>query len=332
MAASEKKGGRKKAVIAQPGLQAAVEEAVADQTAGSPMNEHIRWTNRSPAEIAAEVTQQGFSICVDTVRRILTEALGLRRRQAVKDEAAREFPQRDEQFQYIAQLRRRYERRGWPVISVDTKKKELLGEFFRPGRAYTDGVFHVRDHDFVTSEQRLVPYGVFDTVQNEALLLLARGADTSQLACDAIWRWWRRLGQRHYWHASGLLLLCDCGGSNGIRHHRFKEDLCDLAVRLRRDIEVAHYPPGCSKYNPIEHRLFCHVTRSLRSVALRTMDVAKELIAHTTTAAGLKVVAEIARRTYHKGRRATATFLDQMPMLFDRFLPQLNYTAPAWSW
>jgi hypothetical protein len=328
-AASEKKGGRKQAVIAQPGLQEAIEEAVATQTAGSPVDEQIRWTNRSPAEIASEVVAQGFSVCADTVRNILTEALGLRRRQAVKDEAGCNFPQRDAQFRHIARLRADYERRGWPVISVDTKKKELLGDFFRRGRAYTDGVLHVQDHDFVTSEQRLAPYGVFDTAHNEAFLLLARGADTSELACDAIWRWWQRLGRRRYWHASGLLVLCDCGGSNGYRQHRFKEDLCELASRLRRDIRVAHYPPGCSKYNPIEHRLFCHVTRSMQSVALRTIEIARELIARTTTAAGLSVVAELARRAYTKGRKASAEFLDQMPIQRHTFLPELNYTAPA---
>lgn len=327
-AGSEKKGGRKKAVIAQPGLQAAVEEAVADRTAGSPVDERIRWTNRSPAEIAATVVDQGFAVCADTVRRILTEELGLARRQAVKTEAAREFPQRNEQFEYIAQLRRWYERRRWPVISIDTKKKELLGEFFRPGRAYTDGVLPVQDHDFVTAEQRLVPYGVFDTVRNEALVLLARGADTSQLACDAIRRWWHRLGRRHYWYASSILVLCDCGGSNGYRQHRFKEDLCELATRLHRDLEVAHYPPGCSKYNPIEHRVFCHLTRSLQSVVLRNIEVARDLIARTTTATGLRVVAEIARQTYEKGRQATSLFLEDMPIVLDRFLPQLNYTAP----
>ena len=332
LAASEKKGGRKKAVIAQPGLQAAVEEAVADRTAGSPIDEQIRWTNRSPAEIAAEVMAQGFSVCADTVRRILTDDLGLSRRQAVKDEAASEFPQRDEQFEHIADLRRWYERRQWPVISVDTKKKEPLGEFFRRGWAYTDGLLHVQDHDFVTSQQRLVPYGVFDTARNEACVLLARGADTSELACDAIWRWWQRLGRRRYWHASGLLLLCDSGGSNGYRHHRFKEDLCELALRLNRDIEVAHYPSGCSKYNPIEHRLFCHLTRSLQSVVLRSIEVARDLIARTTTATGLRVIAEIASRTYLKGRKATTNFLQDMPILYDDFLPKLNYTAPTWSW
>jgi len=325
----EKRGGRKKAVIAQPGLQAAVEAAVADRTAGSPVDEQIRWTNRSPAAIAVEVVEQGFVVCADTVRRILTDHLGLARRQAVKDEAASAFPQRDEQFEYIADLRRRYQRRGWPVISVDTKKKELLGEFFRPGRAYTDGVLHVQDHDFVTSEKRLVPYGVFDTVRNEALVLLACGSDTSQLACDAIRRWWYRLGCRHYWNAPCILLLCDCGGSNGNRHHRFKEDLCNLATRLCRRIDVAHYPPGCSKYNPIEHRLFCHLTRSLQSVVLRSLQVARDLIDGTTTAQGLRVVAEIARQSYHKGRKATAAFLQHTPIDYDKFLPQLNYTTPA---
>ena len=318
--------------MAQPGLQAAVEEAVADRTAGSPVDEQIRWTNRSPAEIAAEVVAQGFSVCADTVRRILTEDLGLVRRQAVKDEAASEFLQRDEQFEHIAQLRRWYERRRWPVISVDTKKKELLGEFFRPGRAYTDGMLHVQDHDFVTSQERLVPYGVFDTVRNEAFMLLACGADTSQLACDAIRRWWQRLGRRRYWHASSLLVLCDCGGSNGYRHHRFKQDLWELATRLNRDIHVAHYPPGCSKYNPIEHRLFCHLTRSLQSVVLRSIEVARDLIARTTTATGLRVITEIARHTYLKGRKAAADFLQNTPILHDDFLPQLNYTAPAWTW
>jgi DDE family transposase len=329
----EKKGGRKPASEAQPGLVQAVETAVEDRTAGSPVDPEIRWTNHSPAEIADEVVAQGFSVCPDTVRRILTEDLGLSRRQAVKDEAASEFPQRNEQFEHIADLRQWYERRHWPVISVDTKKKELLGEFFRPGRAYTDGVLHVQDHDFVTSQQRLVPYGVFDTVRNEGFVLLARGADTSQLACDAIWRWWQRLGRKHYWHASGLLLLCDCGGSNGYRHWRFKEDLFELAnLRLYRDIEVAHYPPGCSKYNPIEHRLFCHLTRSLQSVVLRTIEVARDLIARTTTATGLRVIAEIARRTYLKGRKATTDFLQDMPIQFHNFQPQLNYTAPAWTW
>ena len=159
-------------------------------------------------------------------------------------------------------------------------------------------------------------------------MYLSRGSDTSELACDAIWRWWQRLGRRHYWYAPRMLLLCDCGGSNGNRHHRFKEELCYLAADLECDIQVAHYPPGCSKYNPIEHRLFCHVSRSLQAVVLRTIQVAKDFIARAKTAFGLHVVAEIARRTYTKGLKTSRAFLDNNPVRFSNFLPTLNYTAP----
>jgi hypothetical protein len=123
-------------------------------------------------------------------------------------------------------------------------------------------------------------------------------------------------------------LLCDCGGSNGNRQHRFKEELCRLAADLRKDLQVAHYPPGCSKYNPIEHRMFCHVSRSLQAVVLKTPEVARQFIARTTTALGLRVIAEVARRTYAKGLKATRHFLDHNPIQYSAFLPQLNYTAP----
>lgn len=314
--------------MAQPDLIPAVEAAIQHDTAGSPVDESIRWTNRSPSDLAQELQQQGFQIGPDALRRILFDELNLSRRQAYKDESAGHFPFRDEQFRYVARLRSRYERRGWPVISIDTKKKEILGDFFHGGRAYTDGRVVVQDHDFVTAQQRLVPYGVYDTQRNVGFLYLARGADTSLLACDAIWRWWQRLGRRHYRQAPRMLLLCDCGGSNGNRQWRFKQDLCDLAEDMQCDIQVAHYPPGCSKYNPIEHRLFCHVTRSLRALVLRTIEIARDFIARTTTTLGLRVFAEIATQNYEKGRQATLEFLHANPIEYDKFLPALNYTAP----
>jgi hypothetical protein len=316
----------------QPGLVEAVERAVADHTAGSPVDQKIRWTNRSPREIAEEIAEDGFQVCPDTVRRIITENLELGLRQAVKEEAGCEFPSRNEQFLHIAELRAWYEKKRWPVLSIDTKQKELLGNFFRRGRAYTDGQVYVQDHDFATpGTGRVIPYGVFDVVHNEGFLLLAQGADTSELACDAIWRYWQRLGRKRFWYASGLLVLCDCGGSNSYRHHRFKEELSFLASDLRRDIRVAHYPPGCSKYNPIEHRLFCHVTRALQGVVLKTIHVAQRFISRTTTRTGLKVIAEIADTIYEKGQKVARDFLHNMPALIDRnsFLPQLNYTALA---
>lgn len=308
----------------------AVEAAVATHTAGSPIDKNMVWTNRSPRQIAEEVAAEGYSVCADTVRRILTEDLELGLRQAEKEVAGKTCAFREEQFEHIARRRKWYERRGWPVLSIDTKKKELLGDFFRPGRAYTDGVVRVLDHDFATlGSGRLAPYGVYDVAQNEGFLFLGQSADTSEFVCDALWRWWQRLGKHRYWHASGLLLLCDCGGSNGNRQHRFKEDLADLAYKLRRPIEVAHYPPGCSKFNPIERRMFCHVTRVLQGVVLRSIQVARDFMARTTTASGLKVIVEVARHTYQRGRKATAEFLNEMPIRFGKLLPQFNYTARA---
>lgn len=155
------------------------------------------------------------------------------------------------------------------------------------------------------------------------------GSDTSALACDAIWRWWQRLGRWHYAGASRLLLLCDCGGSNEYRQYVFTEELHWLADDLGLSIRMAHYPPGGSKYNPIEHRLYCHVTRAMRGVVLRSIDVAKRSVARTATEAGLRVVAEVARRAYQKVLKASAEFVDHMPIHFHHFLPELNYTAPS---
>jgi hypothetical protein len=326
--ASEKKGGRNKASLVQPGLIAAVEAAVDDRTAGSPMKDTLRWTNRSPQDIANALGEMGFSVCPDTVRRILTEDLDLHLRQARKEEPAKKYPFRNEQFEYISELRAWCTKHGWPILSLDTKKKESLGNFFRPGAAYTDGILRVLDHDFATlGAGRLVPYGLYDLVRNEGFVLLSYGADTSELACDTVWQWWQKIGRWRWRRADGLLLLCDCGGGNGNRRHRFKEDLKQLAIQLGRTIQVAHYPPGSSKYNPIEHRMFCHVTRALRGVVLSTMDVAKEFISRTRTSTGLRVIVETTEKIYEKARKATRRFLDNMPVVYDTFLPDLNYSV-----
>jgi hypothetical protein len=313
--------------LTQPALLPALESLVAEQTAGSPVNETKRWTNCSPAELAAQLQADGFTISDDTVRRLLVEDLELSVRAARKEEASSRYPFRNEQFEHIARRRRWYERCQWPILSIDTKKKELLGNFYRPGRAYTDGCVRVLDHDFATlGVGRLVPYGVYDVQQDEGFLQLSLGPDTSELACDAIWRWWQTMGKVEWNRAEALLLLCDCGGSNGNRLYRFKEDLKRLAMRLDRRIEVAHYPPSCSKYNPIEHRLFCHVTRAMRGVVLKTIDVARRFMAHAHTRTGLRVIVETTEKLYEKGRKATDRFLEASPILYSKFLPDLNYS------
>lgn len=310
----------------------ALRETVAEHTAGSPVDPDIVWTNRSPADIAEELHDSGFTVCPDTVRRMLREDLGLGLRRAVKEEAEVKFPFRDEQFEYIAERRRCYEENDWPVVSIDAKKREPLGNFFRAGRAYTDGRLRVKDHDFaLPGQQRLTPYGVYDTIADEGFLRLSVGPETSDLACDALWRWWQRLGRKRYWHASRLLVLCDCGGSNGCRRYVFKEQLHRLAARLNRWIEVCHFPPGCSKYDPIERRLFCHVARAMQGVVLKTMGIAAEFMSRATTATGLKVMVETTTKLYRTGRKAAAAFLRNMPIQFADFLPQLNYTVSPYG-
>ena len=186
------------------------------------------------------------------------------------------------------------------------------------------------DHDFPSAaDGKVIPYGVYDLTANEGFVLLATGADTAELPCDAVRRWWFRLGRSRYADARGILQLADCGGSNGYRLPLFRERLCDVARRLDIPIRVAHLPPSCSKYNPIDHRLFCHLGRSLRGVMCRSIEIVRDALASTTTSTGLRVVAEIARRVYPKGVKATNEFLNNDPIIRDKFLPAFNYTAPV---
>ena len=187
---------------------------------------------------------------------------------------------------------------------------------------------HVLDHDFAThGNGRMTPYGVYDVGRNEGFMWLSVGPDTSRLACDAIWRWWQRLGKWHYASARRILLLCDCGGSNGYRHHVFKEELHRLAEDLGMSIRVAHYPPGCSKYNPIEHCMFCHVTRALPRRGAADAGHCQTIHSPRHNCHGLRVVAETTQRIYANGLRANAEFIEKMPIRFHHFLPDLNYTA-----
>ena len=216
------------------------------------------------------------------------------------------------------------------MISIDTKKKEVLGDFFRPGYGRTDGLVHVFDHDFPRyGSGKVIPYGVYDLIANEAFMLLAAGSDTGELACDAMRRWWYRLGRRRYEGAPYLLVLADSGGSNGYRVPLFRERLCQLACCLGTSVRVAHLPPYCSKYNPIDHRLFCHLSRSLRGLVCKSIETIRDAFAETTTSKGLHVVVELARRVYQKGIKPAAAFLKEETIIRDLNLPQFNYVAPA---
>jgi hypothetical protein len=297
-----------------------------DHTAGSAVDPGKVWTSRSPDRFAADLEELGFPASRNTVKKLLREELGLSHRRMDKNKAMRESPHRNEQFERMAAWKQYYLSRGWPVISIDTKKKELLGEFDRAGQAWADTRLRSWDHDFPSSSWgKVIPYGVYDLAGNEAFVYLAEGADTGELACDAVRRWWYRLGKWRYDPASPLLLLADCGGSNGYRVPLFRERLFELSGRLGRTLRVCHLPPYCSKYNPIDHRVFCHLSRSISALQLTSIEVVYEAFSSTTTRTGLRVVCEKAAKQYEKGIKASDEFRLKEPTRRDNRLPQYNY-------
>lgn len=238
------------------------------------------------------------------------------------------MPQRNEQFEKIAQLRASYHAAGNPVISMDTKKKEYIGNFYRSGHLYTTAPVQAWDHDFVSlAEGRIIPHGIYDLALNKGFLTLGTSHDTAEFATDSLRAWWHQIGQHDYPQATSMLLLCDGGGSNHVRHFVFKQAIQELANELGVEIRIAHYPPYCSKFNPIEHRLFPHVTRACRGVLFKSVAVVKELMTRTKTQQGLQVTVHLLDKLYQTGRKAMAAFIENMPILFDDFLPAWNYRA-----
>lgn len=321
-----KKGGRKKASSANPELVTQLQQNIEVHTAGSPVEPGKLWTNRSSTDLAAELTEQGLSADRKTIDRILKEELGLSRRQMSKTLTMGTSADRDAQFKRMKKYKSEFLSAGFPVLSIDSKKKELLGKFHRPGPAWTNAVVRSWDHDFPSSSWgKVIPYGVYDFQRNEAMMYLAQGFDTGQLAVDAIRRWWYRIGKWNYAADAPILLLADAGGSNGYRVPLFREQLQHLSNQLGKTIRVCHLPPYCSKYNPIDHRVFCHISRSLKSVMLKTVELIRDAINRTTTNPGLRVLTEMARRIYPKGVKAAKEYLQNETVIRDKTLPALNY-------
>ena len=235
---------------------------------------------------------------------------------------------RNEQFEKIADLKAKYMATGNPLISIDTKKKEYLGNFYRAGRLYTRAPLPVYDHDFTSfAEGVVIPHGIYDLRRNTGYINLGTSKDTSAFACDSLRNWWYHQGQQDYPQATSILILCDGGGSNDARHDLFKADLQQLADDIGIEIRIAHYPPYCSKYNPIEHRLFPHVTQACQGVLFKSLALVKHLMEQTVTQTGLTVRVQIIDHLYETGRQVAKDFKQNMPILFDDFLPKWNYRA-----
>jgi hypothetical protein len=241
----------------------------------------------------------------------------------------KENQHRNAQFENIARLKAEFEALGNPVISMDTKKKEYLGNFYRAGRAYTrEEALAAFDHDFNSfAEGIIIPHGIYDLLKNKGYLNLGTSKDTSEFACDSLRNWWYNQGQFDYPEATSILILCDGGGSNDVRHYLFKFELQQLADEIGIEIRIAHYPPYCSKYNPIEHRLFPHVTRACQGVIFKSVKLVKQLMSTTHTQQGLTVTVQVIDKVYLTGRKVADEFKQHMPIVFDDHLSQWNYRA-----
>ena len=298
-----------------------------DYTAGDPLRDTVRWTNLTQKEISARLATAGTPVSVTVVKALLRQHHYVKRK-AQKSKAMGQHPERNAQFENTARLKQAYLASENPILSIDTKKKELLGNFFRPGQLYTQAVLQTFDHDFPSAARGVViPHGVYDLKRNLGYVNLGTSHDTSEFACDSLWRWWERQGQAAYPRATSILLLCDSGGSNSASQYLFKEDLQRLADRLGLELRVAHYPPYASKYNPIEHRLFPHLTRACQGVIFHTLAIVKEVMEKAKTSTGLHVTVDVLDKVYQTGRKCTASFKQHMPIVFDAVLPKWNYRA-----
>lgn len=298
-------------------------------TAGDPMDEQVRWTNLREREIVAALARDYEVQVSRKVVRQLLKKHGYRRRKAQKRHALkRDVPDRDAQFTYIAQLRATYQGQGNPVISMDTKKKEHLGNFYREGQLYTQAEQQVYDHDFPSfAEGVIIPHGIYDVVRNIGYIQVGTTHDTSEFACDSLRHWWYTYGRKLYPQATSMLVLCDGGGSNSARYYIFKQDLQALADEMGVEIRIAHYPPYCSKYNPIEHRLFPHITRACQGVIFTSLELVVQLMSKAHTQTGLQVFVHVLDKAYATGRKVATDFKAHMRIIFDAVLPAWNYRA-----
>lgn len=291
------------------------------------MREGVLWTNLSRTEISRRLSEMGTPVSRHVVRKLLKKH-NLGQRKARKKKSLGNHPDRNAQFEKIAKLKADFLAKGWPLISIDSKKKELIGNFAREGQTFTQVEVEVFDHDFPSAaEGKLIPHGIYDLARNEGYIHLNTSHDTSEFCCDSIAHWWKQHGSKHYPKVLYLLILCDGGGSNASNRYVFKEVLQKLATETGLEIRIAHYPPHCSKHNPIEHRLFPHITNACRGVVFHSVAIAKYFMAKAKTSTGLKVTVDILTGVYVTGKKCTADFIENMSIIFDEHLPRWNYRA-----
>lgn len=320
-------GGRKRIEHRDPGLSGALESIMAESTAGDPQS-CLLWTNKSTAKIAQELSRRGHHVSDETVRRRLLEldySLQVNQKSLEGSSPAN----RDEQFRYINALVKQNIAQGQPVLSIDTKKKERIGNFKNPGQAWRlkGDPRRVNVYDFNTlSDGTAAPYGTYDPQRNEGFVNVGTSHDTAAFAVESLRRWWRSMGRRYYPKARRLLLCADGGGSNGSRNRAWKYHLQQLANELAVDISVCHYPPGTSKWNQIEHRMFSFISVNWSGQPLISYETMLMLIGATTTSTGLRIKARLDKNFYPSGETISNVAMGKIKLIPHDVNPLWNYT------
>jgi len=321
-------GGRPSSEARYPGIRAALDEILAEEEAGDPMSEQV-WVRNSVERISEKLRDYGIDVCGQTVYRLLRR-MGYSMKYSKKRRAGsgHDRPDVEQQFGYIAAKRKEFLAAGLPVVSIDTKKKELIGNFKKPGRVWCRAAPQVEEYDYPSlAECRAVPFGVYDVGRNLGYVVVGVSNDTSEFAVAALSRWWRDEAQAAYPAAEQILILADGGGTNGSRSRpwwmNLQRVMCD---GLGLAVTVCHYPPGCSKWNPVERRLFSQISINWSGVPLRSLSVMLGYIRGTTTKTGLRVSARLDRGAYQPGQKVGKEELAGLNLTQHETCPQWNYT------
>lgn len=323
-------GGRKLSEVKDPTVVTALERMLADEVAGDPMTDQ-KWIRSSLSRLSKRLKEEGHPASTTTVARLLRK-MGFSPKANKRKQGRLGCPERDEQFKYIACQREQFTTTGLPVISIDSKKTELIGEFMNKGRTWRRQAEEVNEHDFPGAAKcRAIPFGIYDIARNEGHVYVGVSNNTPGFAVHSITRWWQDEGHRSYPNASSLLILADSGGSNGCRARAWKLSLQQrLCNEYGLTVTVCHYPTGCSKWNPIEHRLFSFISRNWEGKPLKTLEIMLGYVRGTVTVKGLSVKASLDEAYYGRGQKITSDDMARLNIKPHVVCPKWNYTiCPA---
>jgi Rhodopirellula transposase DDE domain len=317
--------GRKRAEVKDPGIVPALERMLSDEVAGDPMSQQ-KWVRSSIRNLSKKLKEQGRQVGHGTVARLLRK-MGYSLQVNKKKQAGSQHPERDQQFRYIATLKSQFLREGLPVISIDTKKKELIGNYRREGKSWRRKPIETDSYFAGYAKCVAVPFGIYDVTQNVGYVTVGISHNTAEFAVNCIASWWKLHGRSIYAQADRVLILADGGGGNGYNLRTWKKDLQDkLCDACGLTVTLSHYPPACSKWNPVEYRLFSHISMNWAGQPLLNLDVMLAFIRGTTTTAGLKVEAYLDQLIYRKGRKVTNQQLKELALSTHDICPRWNYT------